>query len=106
MAQGEIIKLLQAYVRLLNDAGLNISKAILFGSFARNEGREGSDIDVMLVSENFDENNINEKARVWQLTSKVDTRIEPFAIGLKNFFSDNDSALLDRVKKEGIEIAI
>ncbi len=39
------------------------------------------------------------------LTRKVDLRIEPFSIGAKRFFSDDDSALVDQVKKEGIEIA-
>jgi predicted nucleotidyltransferase len=105
MAQGDVIRLLQLYIRLLNDAGLRIQKAFLYGSFARNEASADSDIDVMLVSEQFDSNDIKEKARAWQLTRKVDLRIEPFTIGAKRFFSDDDSALVDQVKKEGIEIA-
>ena len=52
--QNDVIKLLQAYVRLLNEAGLKIYKAFLFGSYARNEARNFSDIDVLLVSEKFD----------------------------------------------------
>ena len=105
MAQSEIIKLLQSYILLLNAAGLKIQKAFLYGSFARNEARPDSDIDVMLVSENFDNNNIDEKAKAWQLTRKIDLRIEPFTIGSKRFFSGDDSVLVDQVKKEGIEIA-
>ena len=105
MAQSEIIMLLQSYIRLLNEAGLKIQKAFLYGSFARNEARADSDIDVMLVSSNFDGDNIDERARAWHLTRKVDLRIEPFTIGAKRFFSDDDSALVDQVKKEGIEIA-
>lgn len=106
MAQSEIIKLLQSYIRLLNNAGLKIHKAFLYGSFARNTATPDSDIDVMLVSEKFDNNNIDEKAKAWQLTRKVDLRIEPFTIGLRRFFSDDDSPLVAAVKKEGIEIAI
>src|ERR1700692_988901 len=105
MAQSDVIKLLQLYIRLLNEAGLKIQKAFLYGSFARNEGRADSDIDVMLVSENFNSNDVKEKAKAWQLTRKVDLRIEPFTIGSERFFSDNDSVLVDQVKKEGIEIA-
>ena len=89
---------------MLNEAGLNIQKAFLYGSFARNDARADSDIDIMLVSENFDSNNIKVKAKAWQLTRKIDLRIEPFTIGYKRFFSDDDSALVDQVKKEGIEI--
>ena len=106
MAQTEIIKLLQAYIKMLNEAGLKISKAFLYGSYARNDSNEDSDIDVMLVSEKFDTDDIEEKVLAWQLTPKVDVRIEPFTIGLKRFFSENDSALLSQVRKEGIEIAI
>jgi predicted nucleotidyltransferase len=105
MAQSEIIKLLQSYILLLNEAGLKIQKAFLYGSFARNEARVDSDIDVMLVSDTFDTFDIKTKAKAWQLTRKVDGRIEPFTIGTKRFFSDDDSALVDQVKREGIEIA-
>ncbi len=105
MAQGDVIRLLQLYVRLLNEAGLKIQKAFLYGSFARNDAKADSDIDVMLVSDNFDSNDVKIKAKAWQLTRKVDLRIEPFTIGTKRFFSDDDSALVDQVKKEGIEIA-
>ena len=105
MAQGDVIRLLQLYVRLLNEAGLKIQKAFLYGSFARNDAKADSDIDVMLVSDNFDSNDVKIKAKAWQLTRKVDLRIEPFTIGTKRFFSDDDSALVDQVKKEGIEIS-
>jgi predicted nucleotidyltransferase len=63
MAESEIIKLLQSYISLLNEAGLKIQKAFLVGSYARNEARADSDIDVMLISENFDSNDIDEKAK-------------------------------------------
>ena len=104
MAQRDIINILKSYILLLNEAGLKINKAFLYGSFARNEARADSDIDVMLVSESFDNNNIKEKAKAWLLTREVDLRIEPYTIGNNRFFSDDDSALVDNVKKEGIEI--
>ncbi|GAA4466177.1 hypothetical protein GCM10023093_19820 [Nemorincola caseinilytica] len=106
MAQSEIIRLVQAYIRLLNEAGLKIQKAFLYGSFARGQANKGSDIDVMLVSDTFNDNNVNEKAKTWLLARKVDIRIEPFAIGAQQFFSNNDSPLLDSVKKEGVEIIL
>jgi len=105
MAQSDVIKLLQLYVHILNEAGLRIQKAFLYGSFARNQANADSDIDIMLVSELFDTNDVKTKAKAWQLTRKVDLRIEPFTIGSKRFFSDDDSALVDQVKKEGIEIS-
>ena len=106
MAQRDVIRLLQQYIMILNEAGLKIKKAFLYGSYARNEANLDSDIDVMLISENFDDNNIEIKAKAWQLTNKVDRRIEPFTLGMKRFLADDDSALIAEIRKDGIEIAI
>ena len=106
MAQDEVIKILQKYITILKENGLNIQKAFLYGSFARNEQNKDSDIDVMLISKQFDTNDIEEKIKAWQYRKKIDLRIEPFTIGYKRFFSDDDSLLVSVVKKEGIEIAI
>jgi hypothetical protein len=38
------------------------------------------------------------------LTGQIDTRIEPYTVGLKKFLSDDVSPLLQIVKHEGIEI--
>ena len=70
MAQGDVIRLLQLYVRLLNEAGLKIQKAFLYGSFARNDAKADSDIDVMLVSDNFDSNDVKIKAKALKIASQ------------------------------------
>ena len=49
---------------------------------------------------------IDAKALVWALTRKVDTRIEPYTIGVKKFLSDDISPLLQIVRREGIEIRL
>jgi len=38
------------------------------------------------------------------LTTKVDSRIEPFIVGAKRFLIDDYSPLLEIVRQEGIEI--
>lgn len=105
MDRKETITKVSEYVRILNESGLQIEKAFLFGSAARNEEREESDIDVMLVSRRFDDRS-DDKAfgLIWRLTRKVDTRIEPFAVGLSRFDNDENLPLLQIVKKEGISI--
>ncbi|MDF1576134.1 MAG: nucleotidyltransferase domain-containing protein [Bacteroidales bacterium] len=105
MDRKETITKVSEYVRILNESGLQIEKAFLFGSAARNEEREESDIDVMLVSKRFDDSS-DDKAfgLIWRLTRKVDTRIEPFAVGLSRFDNDENLPLLQIVKKEGISI--
>ena len=50
--------------------GINIEKAILFGSVAKNEQREYSDIDVALISSQFTKDFIFNN----RLTSKINIR--------------------------------
>ncbi len=105
MDRKETITKVSEYVRILNESGLQIDKAFLFGSAARNEECEESDIDVMLVSKRFDDSSDDQAfGLIWRLTRKVDTRIEPFAVGLSRFDNDDNLPLLQIVKKEGIPI--
>jgi len=89
---------------LLNTSGIPITKAYLYGSYARNEATENSDIDVMLISEIFDRNDDKIRAKAWMLTGEVDIRIEPYTVGLQKFLSDDVSPLLQIIKQEGIEV--
>jgi len=105
MDRKETLSKVSEYIRILNDSGLLIDKAFLFGSAARNDWNEGSDIDVMLVSKRFDDSSDDlAYGLIWKLTRKVDRRIEPFAVGLSRFNNDEVSPLLQIVKKEGIPI--
>ena len=105
MDRKETLSKVSEYIKLLNESGLLIDKAYLFGSAARNEQHEGSDIDVMLVSERFDDSTDDIAfGLIWRLTRKVDSRIEPYAVGLSRFDNDDVSPLLQIVKLEGIPI--
>jgi predicted nucleotidyltransferase len=105
MDRKETLNKVSEYIKILNESGLLIDKAFLFGSAARNEEHEGSDIDVMLVSKRFDDSSDDLAfGMIWRLTRKVDSRIEPFAVGLSRFNNDEVSPLLQIVRKEGIPI--
>jgi predicted nucleotidyltransferase len=105
MDRKETITKVTEYIKLLSEAGIVIDQAYLFGSVAKNQDHDGSDIDVMLVSKRFDEAaNDQIFGLIWRLTRKVDTRIEPYAVGLSRFNNDNVSPLLQIVKREGIPI--
>ena len=105
MSQREALKVVRQYVRLLNESGFAIYKAFLYGSYATNQASADSDIDVLLVLKTFDDSGLEMKTKAWELTRQVDTRIEPYTMGMKKFLSDDISPLLLIVKKEGIEIS-
>ncbi|MEN8250521.1 MAG: nucleotidyltransferase domain-containing protein [Bacteroidota bacterium] len=105
MARKEIIIKVSDYIKILNESGVHIEKAFLYGSAARNEENTESDIDVMLVSKRFDDKTDDHViGLIWRLTRKIDPRIEPYAVGLDRFIQDDVSPLLQLVRKEGILI--
>jgi uncharacterized protein len=106
MAQSEIIEILQKYCTLLNLSGIKVEKAFLYGSHARGEASPDSDIDVMLVSKSFDNSDEEANIKAWSFTRKVDTRIEPYTVGLHQFLNDEVSPLLQIVKQDGVEVEL
>ena len=104
MAQSEVIKLLKQYCLLLNTSGITVVKAFLYGSYSRGDATPDSDIDIMLVSKMFDSNDADANIKAWSFTRKIDTRIEPYTVGLKQYLTDEISPLIQIVKQEGIEI--
>jgi len=106
MAQREVIEILKQYCSLLNTSGIPIERAFLYGSYAKNEAHKDSDIDILLVSKLFDCDDDELKIKAWSFTRKVDTRIEPYTVGLSHFLKDDASPLLQQIKLDGIEIEI
>ncbi len=105
MATTEVIELLRKYISVLNINGISVYKAILFGSYSTNTATDTSDIDVMIVSEKYDETDDEAAGKIWKLTRLVSTKIEPFLIGKNKFNSDEISPLIQQIKEKGIEIA-
>lgn len=81
--------------------GISIEKAILFGSVAKNEQREYSDIDIALISNQFTDNFIlNNK-----LTSKINIRFP--LIEVHHFNSDyykKGDPFINEINSTGFEV--
>ncbi|MDP2890777.1 MAG: nucleotidyltransferase domain-containing protein [Bacteroidota bacterium] len=81
--------------------GISIEKAILFGSIAKNEQREYSDIDIALISSQFTNNFIlNNK-----LTSKINIRFP--LIEVHHFNSDyykKGDPFINEINSTGFEV--
>ena len=104
MSQREVIIKLQQYIQGLNNQGIPIDKAFLYGSYARNEATEESDIDIMLLSKLFDKNFDNIAGKIWTLSKDYHILIEPYMVGTNKFQTDEYSPILEIVRQEGIEI--
>jgi predicted nucleotidyltransferase len=102
MAKREIIEILKKYIIVLRSEGITIDKAYLYGSYLSNTATDGSDIDIMIVTENEDD---YLTGKIWSLTRKVNSKIEPYLVGKDRFLNNDNSPLIDLVKKTGLEIA-
>jgi len=103
MAKNEVIKILRLYIDLLRAEGISVDKAFLYGSYLSNTATTESDIDLMIVTEN--ENDDYLAGKIWNLTKKINSKIEPFLVGTNRFYSNDNSPLIDLVKRTGLEIA-
>jgi uncharacterized protein len=104
MDQREAIEKIRTYCRLLQKSDIWVDKAFLYGSYAAGNSHEDSDIDVMLVSKQFDGEDTSSSIKAWSLTRSVDSRIEPYTIGLGKFQTDDVSPIIQIVKDQGIEV--
>jgi len=66
MSEKEIIKtqLRILLEKLFNERGISINKIVIFGSFAEDKLKEGSDIDVIVVSRDFRGKGIFERVKM------------------------------------------
>lgn len=104
MAKREIIEILEKYIALLRAEGIAVNNAFLYGSYSSDTETDDSDIDLMIVTNNTDADDDFVVGKIWKLTRKINTKIEPFLVGLNRFNENNYSPLIDSVKKNGIKI--
>lgn len=102
MANKQVINLLDRFILLLRSEGINIDEAFLYGSYLSGTAKSDSDIDVLIVIEKEDDYTTG---KIWSLTRKVDSRIEPLSVDKKRFNSSDSSPLIEFVKKSGLKIA-
>lgn len=106
MPDKKIINIINSYIEDLKAENIQLSKVILYGSYAKGTANKNSDIDLILVSPEFDENRDKYLGIIWKLTEKSNFLIEPYTIGLNKFLTDDISPIIQIAKKEGFEIPI
>ena len=81
----------------------NITAIILFGSYAKGTENEDSDIDIAIISDDFED--IYEcMANLMGMTWDIDARIEPHPIKKKDFEEESDY-FIKEIINTGIKVA-
>ena len=97
-----IIKILKRYVAELEKNNIHLKAAILFGSYATGNYRELSDIDIALVSDDFEGVRFFDKEKIKKPTLAIDHRIEPLPFRTEDFSEDN--VFVKEILKTGVRV--
>jgi predicted nucleotidyltransferase len=108
MAERIAIKQAVAKASLFSDrirAALPIRDVFLYGSFAKGNPREESDIDVGVVLDSSRTNDLFATGlRLWQEAHAVDVRIEPFCILSEDYDSCEPASILAEIKRTAVNL--
>lgn len=93
------IEAVKRYIMELKENDVPIQKAIIFGSYAKGNPKEESDIDVVLISSAFTGNRFNDRRKIIPFRRGIDFRIEPVPFTPEDFKRGGN--FIDEIKKTG-----
>jgi len=107
MVQAAVIDGVKKYLSKLSETGLAVNFGVIFGSYVTGRANQDSDIDLIVVSSDFDKiitrSNIN---KLWRVAARTDSRIEPIPCGRLQWQNDTSNAIIEIARIEGQTVAV
>jgi len=95
----------RGYLRVLPKYGVHATRGIIFGSFARGESTEWSDIDLIVVAREFDvPYGPSLLENLWCATGETDNRIEPIPCGEREWETGDNRPIIEIARREGVVV--
>jgi uncharacterized protein len=82
---------------------VRVREAFVYGSYARGDQKEWSDIDLAVVSPDFSSDLFEERIALMILAAQIDDRIEPHPFRPEDF--DEQDPLVDEIRRSGLRVA-
>lgn len=98
-----IMEIVQKYVEKICE-NYKIYAIILFGSYAKGTNDESSDIDIAIITDDFENDIIDEELNLMRLRRKIDTRIEPHLIRIEDY-KNATTPFIQEIIDTGIKVA-
>lgn len=98
-----IKKIIDNYIEALTAQGINIISAFIFGSYARGNYTDLSDIDIALISNDFEGNRFFDKNKIRKITLSISSKIEVIPFNPDDFTLENPFA--KEIIDTGIKVA-
>ena len=95
------VNIVKSFIEECKISGLNFYKVFIFGSAARDRMHDWSDIDLLLISDQFSDN-IFENIKLYSKINIKYPRIETHPYPTTHYL--NGDSFIDEIKKESIEI--
>jgi len=100
-----VLESVRDYLQALQSQGVPVSFAVLYGSYARGEANEWSDIDLVVVSPTYDESlDYADSRLLWRIAGRTDSRIEPIPCGERQWLEDDSDIIIEMARREGQRI--
>lgn len=101
----EVKKIIEEYRRVLKTLGVESERIILYGSFAKGTQREDSDIDVLLISKDFENLNLRERLEVLGIAAaRIRKPIEARGYTPQEIEKAQDASLLREILEVGVSV--
>lgn len=98
----KIRAIIENYISALRDNNIPVKNAYLFGSYAKGNNNELSDIDIALISDSFEGIRIKDKDKIRRITLSVSSNLEVFPFNPDDFLSENP--LVKEIIETGIRL--
>ena len=99
--QKTAINIARSFIQDCKAIGITFDKVLLFGSYARDTAHENSDIDLLLISQNFSDDLLDNLRSYAKVNIKYPI-VETHPYSLKEFNESDE--FIANIKREGIEI--
>ncbi len=104
MAQisNKITSIIELFLEELQKNNINIEKTVLFGSHAHGTDTAWSDIDLAIVSSDFEGDRFKDRNKIRRIKLKISSNLEPIPFPPEDFTPDNP--FVQQILKTGIMI--
>ncbi len=106
-ARKQIKKLVLQYIRNLELLGLSIQKVIVFGSQAKGTFKKDRDIDIAVISKDFENIGLWDRAKyLGRAARDIPYPIEALGFSPSQLKKIEQGSILDEITRSGIEVKI
>jgi predicted nucleotidyltransferase len=98
----KISSIIERFLEELKKNNINIEQAVLFGSYAQGTFTTWSDIDIALVSSDFEGDRFKDRDKIRRIKLKISSDLEPIPYPPNEFTPDDP--FVKQILKTGINV--